>query len=100
MCIMSWSPIWKTAKVEISDMMGELMQGLVETHQADILRKVSALKKRRDMRDTEDVHRFVPSITPYFSSPRITLYSGDAAEILSTLEEISIDCIVTSPPYY
>src|SRR6266487_262737 len=74
------------------------MQGLVETHQTVILRKVSASKEKR--RGTEDANRLVPSVTPYFSSPRITLYKGDAAEILSSFEENSIDCIVTSPPYY
>ena len=76
------------------------MHGLVEPHQTNILRKASIPKKRRVTRGTEDAHHFVPSITPYFSSPRITLYRGDAAEILSILEEGSIDCIVTSPPYY
>ncbi len=52
------------------------------------------------MRDPEHVHHFIPSVTPYFSSPPIILYQGDAAEILSTLEEHSVDCIITSPPSY
>jgi site-specific DNA-methyltransferase (adenine-specific) len=37
---------------------------------------------------------------PYFSSPNIYLYKGEAAEILSSLGENSVDCIITSPPYY
>lgn len=45
-------------------------------------------------------HHFIPSVTPYFSSPPILLYKGDAAEILSTLEAHSIDCIITSPASY
>ncbi|HEU0143573.1 MAG TPA: site-specific DNA-methyltransferase [Nitrososphaera sp.] len=36
----------------------------------------------------------------YFESPLITLYRGDAESILKLLPEASIDCIVTSPPYY
>ena len=36
----------------------------------------------------------------YFKSPKITLYLGEAAEVLSLLPKASVDCIVTSPPYY
>jgi site-specific DNA-methyltransferase (adenine-specific) len=36
----------------------------------------------------------------YFASPRLHLYHGDAATVLATLPERSVDCIVTSPPYY
>lgn len=38
--------------------------------------------------------------TPYFHSSHITLYQGDATTILSRLNSESVDCIVTSPPYY
>src|SRR2546430_17304702 len=38
--------------------------------------------------------------TPYFHSLHITLYQGDATIILSRLNNESVDCIVTSPPYY
>lgn len=38
--------------------------------------------------------------TPYFSSPQITLYQGDALKVLSALPAESVDCIITSPPYY
>src|SRR6266542_5007271 len=37
---------------------------------------------------------------PYFSSPQITLYHGDTLKVLSSMATNSIDCIVTSPPYY
>jgi site-specific DNA-methyltransferase (adenine-specific) len=36
----------------------------------------------------------------YFKSTKITLYYGEAAQVLTLLPEASIDCIVTSPPYY
>ena len=36
----------------------------------------------------------------FFKSPKVTLYSGDAAEVLALLPKASVDCIVTSPPYY
>lgn len=43
--------------------------------------------------------RFRPSAA-YFHSAQATLYEGDAAQILSALDDNSVDCIVTSPPYY
>lgn len=36
----------------------------------------------------------------YASGTGITLYQGDAKKVLEVLPEKSIDCIVTSPPYY
>lgn len=36
----------------------------------------------------------------FFKSPNITLYLGEAAQVLALLPDASIDCIVTSPPYY
>lgn len=36
----------------------------------------------------------------YFASPQVTLYKGDAIKILSSIPSESVDCIVTSPPYY
>lgn len=32
--------------------------------------------------------------------PRNTILTGDAAEQLGSLPELSVDCVVTSPPYY
>lgn len=36
----------------------------------------------------------------FFESPQVTLYHGDSLEILHLLDDESVDCIVTSPPYY
>ena len=38
--------------------------------------------------------------TPYFTSSYMTLYKDDAVKILSAMPNDSVDCIVTSPPYY
>lgn len=38
--------------------------------------------------------------TPYFESPQISLYRGNAVAVLTSFPEGSVDCIVTSPPYY
>ncbi len=38
--------------------------------------------------------------TPFWSSDRATLYHGDAKTVLASLPTESVDCIVTSPPYY
>jgi DNA modification methylase len=37
---------------------------------------------------------------PYLADPDVTLYVGDAAEVLACLPADSIDCVVTSPPYW
>jgi site-specific DNA-methyltransferase (cytosine-N4-specific) len=39
-------------------------------------------------------------VFPYFSTDLITLYCGDAKTVIDSLPEKSVDCIVTSPPYY
>lgn len=36
----------------------------------------------------------------YYQDESITLHHGDALEVARTLEDGSVDCIVTSPPYY
>lgn len=38
--------------------------------------------------------------TAYYADDHITLYHGDAAATLAQLPDGSIDCIVTSPPYF
>jgi site-specific DNA-methyltransferase (cytosine-N4-specific) len=35
----------------------------------------------------------------YHQADRVRLYLGDAADVLATLPEGSVDCVVTSPPY-
>lgn len=37
---------------------------------------------------------------PYFVDETVSLYHGDALEVLRTLPAGSVDCCVTSPPYY
>lgn len=38
--------------------------------------------------------------TPYIDAQHLKLYQGDALIILSQLPSESVDCIITSPPYY
>lgn len=40
------------------------------------------------------------TLDSYYLSANITLYLGDAQQILGKLANESVDCIVTSPPYY
>jgi DNA modification methylase len=37
---------------------------------------------------------------PYFADDAVTLWHGDALTVLSSLPDSSVDCCVTSPPYY
>lgn len=37
---------------------------------------------------------------PYYRDPSVTLWLGDAKQVLAQMPEDSVDCIVTSPPYY
>jgi DNA modification methylase len=37
---------------------------------------------------------------PFYTDEQITLHHGDALAVLSTLPDGSVDCCVTSPPYY
>jgi site-specific DNA-methyltransferase (cytosine-N4-specific) len=37
---------------------------------------------------------------PYYNDDQVTLLLGDALEQLRTLPDGSVDCVVTSPPYY
>lgn len=39
-------------------------------------------------------------MSPYYQDDSITLHHGDSLEVSRTLESGSVDCIVTSPPYY
>lgn len=36
----------------------------------------------------------------YYSDDSLTLHQGDALAVLSTMESGSVDCVVTSPPYF
>lgn len=37
---------------------------------------------------------------PAWSAGPVTLYTGDAHDVLSAMPDTSVDCIVTSPPYF
>lgn len=39
-------------------------------------------------------------MTPYYADDQVTLYHGDALDVLRTMPDGSADCVVTSPPYY
>jgi DNA modification methylase len=39
-------------------------------------------------------------LTPYFHDDAVTLYAGDALDVLSGLPNGSVHCVVTSPPYW
>jgi DNA modification methylase len=39
-------------------------------------------------------------MTPYYADAWLTVYQGDCREVLPTLEAGSVDCVVTSPPYW
>lgn len=40
------------------------------------------------------------AVIPYLQDPDLTLYNGDAVEVLRELPDESVDCCVTSPPYW
>lgn len=40
------------------------------------------------------------SAAQVYATPRVTLWEGDAAEVLAGMPAGSVGCIVTSPPYY
>lgn len=39
-------------------------------------------------------------MTPYYQDDAVTLYHGDALAVLADLPDASVDCVVTSPPYF
>jgi DNA modification methylase len=45
-------------------------------------------------------HHQEDTVEPYYRDEQVTLLIGDALEQLRTLPDGSVDCIVTSPPYY
>jgi site-specific DNA-methyltransferase (adenine-specific) len=36
---------------------------------------------------------------PYYSDDRVTLYHGDCREVLASMADRSVDCVITDPPY-
>ena len=39
-------------------------------------------------------------MTVYYEDEQVCLHLGDALDVLRTLPDESVDCIVTSPPYF
>lgn len=39
-------------------------------------------------------------LTPYYAEDRVALYHGSAPDVLPALAPASVDCVVTSPPYF
>lgn len=37
---------------------------------------------------------------PYYQDDSITIYNGDVLEVLKNLQSESVQCCVTSPPYW
>lgn len=42
----------------------------------------------------------VRTVTIFFQDEQITLHHGECLDVVTTLPDESVDCIVTSPPYY
>ena len=40
------------------------------------------------------------SKAPFISSPEFILHVGDVRQVLADLPDESVDCVVTSPPYW
>lgn len=38
-------------------------------------------------------------MTPYYQDELVTLYHGDCREVLSSLPDRAVDCVITDPPY-
>ena len=49
--------------------------------------------------DVQQLLRLMPPKL-YYLSERTSLYAGDAATVMTTLDHHSADCVITSPPYY
>ena len=39
-------------------------------------------------------------VKPYYEDESVTLYHGDALAVVREMPNGSVDCIVTSPPYF
>lgn len=39
-------------------------------------------------------------VTPYYEDESVTLHHGDALDVLREMPGQSVDCCVTSPPYF
>ena len=50
-------------------------------------------------RANQNTGGFVSKVTPYYQDDRVTLYGGEMLRMLDTLEEHTVDAIITDPPY-
>lgn len=39
-------------------------------------------------------------MTPFFTDRRLTIFSGDCREVMAEMEPESVQCVITSPPYF
>jgi hypothetical protein len=39
-------------------------------------------------------------MTPFYADDWLTVYGGDCRAVLASLPSDSVDCVVTSPPYW
>ncbi|MEU8334709.1 DNA-methyltransferase [Micromonospora tulbaghiae] len=39
-------------------------------------------------------------MNPYYADDTVTLHHGDSLDVLRTMPDASVDCVVTSPPYF
>jgi hypothetical protein len=53
----------------------------------------------REVRELNDQLSARNKMTPHYQDSRLTIYQGDALEVLRTLPPESVQCVVTSPPY-
>jgi site-specific DNA-methyltransferase (adenine-specific) len=67
----------------------------MQTYDRSDLLPARSLLRMEVQKSSHPVAEFV-----YYESDSITLYQGDAGKILPLMRENSVDCIVTSPPYY
>lgn len=72
-------------------MLSRLEKGQRHTLKADDIEKLLAIL---------DIQIDELFVKPYYSQKNVTLFKGDAERILMAMEDESIDCVVTSPPYY
>lgn len=72
------------------------MQSAARSYQANVIRTVRLSQKQQPQIELSSSENLIP----YFQSSHATLYLGNAIEILAAMDEKSVDCIITSPPYY
>jgi DNA modification methylase len=39
-------------------------------------------------------------MTPFYADDWLTVYGGDCREVMAALPADSVDCVVSSPPYW